>query len=348
MKQRINVPFEIKQLPQEEDPNFFRFEGFASTFGNIDLGDDVVMPGAFSESLTKRKPKLLWQHDMDDPLGVFESIEETPQGLKVLGKMPKSDTLVAGRVMPQMKVGSVDSMSIGFSLTDGGWYIKDGVRYITKATLWEISLVTMPMNPEARVTDMKRATTFKNLPLADRARPWDATAAMSRVREFTNSTDAPSARYKDAFFWFDQESPETFGSYKLQFADVIDGRLTAVPRGIFAAAAAMQGARGGVNIPDADRQPVMSHIARYYAKLDMTAPWEKSGYGVEEIEAMSARELEDVLRESGFSRGAAKKMTSKIKSDQRDADTEPDLRDAGSTEALVEGLKALATEFKTK
>jgi len=142
MRQRLNVPFELKQLPQQEDPDFFYFEGFASTFGNTDLGDDVVVAGAFTESLAKRKPKLLWQHDMDDPLGVFTAVEETPQGLKVTGKMPKADTLVAGRVMPQMKVGSVDSMSIGFSLGSSDWYMKDGIRYITKATLWEISLVT--------------------------------------------------------------------------------------------------------------------------------------------------------------------------------------------------------------
>jgi len=203
------------------------------------------------------------------------------------------------------------------------------------------------MNEDALVTSMKRATAFKDLPLADRARPWDATAAMNRVREFTNSTDKPSARYKDAFFWFDQEAQENFGSYKLQFADVIDGRLMAVPRGIFAAAGAMQGARGGVDMPQGDRQPVMNHIARYYSKMDMMAPWEKSGYGVEEIEALSVRDLEDILRESNFSRAAAKMMASKIKG-QRDAGTDDNLRDAGGAEALAKGLRSLTAEFGQK
>jgi len=346
MRATLNVPFEIKQLQETADPDFFMFEGFASTFGNIDLGDDVVVAGAFTESLMKRKPKLLWQHEMEDPLGVFTSIDETPDGLRVTGKMPKADTLVAGRVIPQMKVGSVDSMSIGFSLGSGGYYMKEGIRYITKADLWEISLVTIPMNPAAVVTAMKRATAFKDLPLAPRDHPWDGTAAMNRVRELTNSTDAPSARYKDAFFWYDQSAADQFGSYKLGFADVIDGRLTAVPRGIFAAAAAMRGARGGVDIPQADRAGVVNHINRYYAKMDMTSPLEKAGLGVEELKTLSERDLEDMFRESGIiSRKGATYLASLVKAGQRDADQSA-LRDAGSgAEALAQGLKSLAAKY---
>lgn len=152
-RNHINVPFEIKSMDDSDE--FFYFEGFASTFGNVDLGDDVMVRGAFSDSLAKRRPKLLWQHDMDDPLGVFDAVEETDTGLRVSGRMPKSDTFVSGRVIPQMQVGSVDSMSIGFSIPKGGSIIKDGIRYISKADLWEVSLVTLPMNPAAIVTGMK-------------------------------------------------------------------------------------------------------------------------------------------------------------------------------------------------
>jgi len=349
MRSHINVPFEVKQMPQEEDPNFFRFEGLASTFGNEDLGGDVVLPGAFTESLQKRKPKLLWQHEMEDVLGVFESVSEITEGLKVMGKMPKADTLVAGRVIPQMKVGAIDSMSIGFSLASDGYYMKEGIRYITKADLWEISLVTIPMNPKALIHDMKRATPFRDLPLAPRSHPWDSAAALRRVRELTGSADAPTPRYRNAFFWFDQNNEENFGSYKLPFADVIDGRLTAVPRGIFAAAAAMQGARGGVDIPDADRSAVEAHIARYYTKMEMTAPFEKSGLGVAELEAMSERDIEDLLRSSGvFSRKGATFMATKVKAALRDA-AEAEVQGDPATDwkALTAQLHELNAKLKT-
>jgi hypothetical protein len=62
----------------------------------------------------------------------------------------------------------------------------------------------------------------------------------------------------------------------LLIADVIDDRLTAVPRGVFAAAAVMQGSRGGIDLPDADIDRVKSHLAKYYAKMARTPPWDST------------------------------------------------------------------------
>jgi hypothetical protein len=61
----------------------------------------------------------------------------------------------------------------------------------------------------------------------------------------------------------------------LLIADVIDGKLTAVPRGVMAAAAVMQGSRGGVDLPKGDIDRVKSHLAKYYAKMDDTPPWDE-------------------------------------------------------------------------
>src|SRR5690606_26696281 len=83
------------------------------------------------------------------------------------------------------------------------------------------------------------------------------------------------ARYRRAFVWYDSANPENFGSYKLPIADVIDGELRAVPRAIFTAAAVVQGARGGVDIPDSDMPGVRNHLARYYRKMGETTPWER-------------------------------------------------------------------------
>jgi hypothetical protein len=117
-------------------------------------------------------------------------------------------------------------------------------------------------------------TAFQDLPLADRDREWDGDAAEGRVRSWAGAEDGPNEKYRDAFVWYDHEKQGNFGSYKLLIADVIDGRLRAVPRGVMAAAAVMQGSRGGVDVPSADVARIKSHLAKYYAKMDDTAPWE--------------------------------------------------------------------------
>ncbi|MDM7830266.1 hypothetical protein [Cellulomonas edaphi] len=117
-------------------------------------------------------------------------------------------------------------------------------------------------------------TSFQDLPLADRDREWDGAAAEKRVRAWADAQDEPNAKYRDAHVWYDADAKDNFTAYKLLIADVVDGRLTAVPRGFFAAAAVMQGSRGGVDLPAKDRDRVKSHLAKYYAKLGDTPPWE--------------------------------------------------------------------------
>jgi hypothetical protein len=118
-------------------------------------------------------------------------------------------------------------------------------------------------------------TSFQDLPLADRDRPWDGDAADKRVREWADATEEPDARYRDAHVWYDADNKNQFGAYKLLIADVIDGRLMAVPRAIMAAGNVMQGARGGVDLPKADIDRVKSHLAKYYDKMGDTAPWDR-------------------------------------------------------------------------
>lgn len=116
---------------------------------------------------------------------------------------------------------------------------------------------------------------FQDLPLADRDRAWDGAAAEKRVREWAGAQDEPNARYRDAHVWYDAGNKDHFTAYKLLIADVVDGSLVAVPRGVMAAAAVMQGSRGGVDLPDKDIQRVKNHLARYYKKMGDTAPWDE-------------------------------------------------------------------------
>ena len=118
-------------------------------------------------------------------------------------------------------------------------------------------------------------TTFQDLPLADRDRAWDGDDAEKRVRRWADAEEEPNAKYRDAHVWYDADQKDEFGAYKLLIADVIDGRLKAVPRGVMAAGNVMQGARGGVDLPAKDIDRVKSHLAKYYAKMGETAPWDR-------------------------------------------------------------------------
>ena len=110
--------------------------------------------------------------------------------------------------------------------------------------------------------------------MADRDREWDGDAADKRVRKWAGAEDEPNEKYRDAHVWYDADKKGNYTAYKLLIADVVDGKLKAVPRGVMAAGGIMQGSRGGVDLPDKDVDRVKSHLAKYYDKMDDTAPWE--------------------------------------------------------------------------
>lgn len=118
-------------------------------------------------------------------------------------------------------------------------------------------------------------TAFQDLPLADRDREWDGDAAEKRVRKWADAQDEPNQKYRDAHVWYDKDEKDNFTAYKLLIADVIGGKLEAVPRGVMAAGGVMNGARGGVDLPEDDIDRVKSHLAKYYKKMGETAPWER-------------------------------------------------------------------------
>jgi hypothetical protein len=117
-------------------------------------------------------------------------------------------------------------------------------------------------------------TSFKDFDLADADREWHSDAADKRVRKWADAEDEPNDKYRDAHVWYDAESTDNFTAYKLLICDVVNGKLRAVPRAVMAAGGIMQGARGGVDIPERDVDRVKSHLAKYYRKMDRTPPWE--------------------------------------------------------------------------
>ncbi|OWU85306.1 peptidase U35 [Oceanicola sp. 22II-s10i] len=129
-------------------------EGYASVFGAADQGGDVVGKGAYTVSLAAlagagRRVKMLWQHDPTQPIGVWDEVREDGRGLYVKGRVLES--VGRGReAIALLAAGAIDGLSIGYRTKRA---VKDdgGRRLLTEVELWEVSLVTFPMLPDARV-----------------------------------------------------------------------------------------------------------------------------------------------------------------------------------------------------
>jgi len=133
------------------------FAGYASLFNKEDMGHDIVLPGAFRESVRMRGPagiKMLFQHNPSEPIGIWEQITEDGRGLYVRGRL-MLDVGRAREVLSLMRAGALDGLSIGFRAIRARRDAKTGVRRLEKVDLWEISIVTFPLLPEARVAHVK-------------------------------------------------------------------------------------------------------------------------------------------------------------------------------------------------
>lgn len=133
------------------------FSGYASLFGVQDLAGDVVLPGAFRRTLERRGAdtiKLLYQHDPSTPLGRWLQIEEDGRGLRVVGRM-HAEIEKSREVLSLMREGILDGLSIGFRTVSARTDARSGLRRVAEVDLWEISVVTFPMLPGARITDVE-------------------------------------------------------------------------------------------------------------------------------------------------------------------------------------------------
>ncbi|MYZ50360.1 HK97 family phage prohead protease [Propylenella binzhouense] len=162
--------------PVEADGSF---SGYASLFGAADLARDVVVPGAFAASLKARGAagiRMLFQHDPALPIGVWRTIREDRRGLYVEGRLT-IEAAKAREVLALMRAGAIDGLSIGFRTVRGRTDARTGLRRLQEIDLWEISIVTFPMLPDARVTAVK-ASAAAGAGLAARLR--SAARAMRR------------------------------------------------------------------------------------------------------------------------------------------------------------------------
>ncbi len=152
----LTVPLEIKAVGEAGE-----FSGFASVYNTVDLGGDLVEPGAFSKSLSEQgaaRP-LLWSHNTAEPIGQV-NLSDTREGLRVTGKIAL-DVSRGKEIYSLLKQGIVRGLSIGYRTVQEK--VLDGVRHLRELKLFEVSLVTLPMCEAALVTSVKSITTIRDL-----------------------------------------------------------------------------------------------------------------------------------------------------------------------------------------
>ena len=270
-----------------------------ATLGVRDKDSDVTLKGAFADAGTVRVSRFNHSSAVRDdlPVGVATIRED---GDAVIAEGELNLDSAGGRELYETLKFEQDrevrsEWSYGFTVEDSeeGEQDEEKVRFLKKLTPFEVSPVMRAAGENTATLAVKEATDFGDLPLYDRDYSWSSGAAIGRVRKWASSDGSGDKekidwpKYSKAFFWYDPDDDESFGGFKLPFADITEDKLNAVPRGIFAVAAALQGARGGVDISEVDQDHIKDVVDRYYAKMreafddeSIIVPWAKSGEGL--------------------------------------------------------------------
>lgn len=338
----LDFGFEVKSIKAEGDTGFV--EGFASTFNNTDLVGDVIVRGAFTDTIrnitaAKGHIPMLWQHDRRNPIGKFraEHMSEDGKGLFVKGEINLK--VQQGReTFELLKADDISDFSIGFRTLEEEFDTARHVNIIQKIDLKEISLVTFPANIEAVVTGVKSVTPYEDLSILrcndgspNTKQDWDEGKAIENIKAFDGENTI--------YLWHDVENEKSFGV----ISDVIGGEIVVVPRAVFAAAGALAGMRG--EMADEEKAGVQRNIERYYEKMDLESPFKK-GLGPNELGRMSPKQIKSYMRANGFSNAGAEYASNMIKTGIKS------LSDLGGksqsdSDQTVTGLKELRDALKS-
>jgi len=196
--QTIEIPLEIKAASAAG-----KIEGYGAIFGVEDAGGDTIAPGAFTASIAKTKADgrplpMLWGHNPTDPVGSWHEFAEDAKGLFVKGQALVETT--RGRdTLAFVKAGVISGLSIGYRTLVDEIDREGDTRTIKEAELWEVSLVTFPMQSDARVLDVKALTGMTERDIERVLRDGgfsarEAKAVISRCADLGGARDAHANR----------------------------------------------------------------------------------------------------------------------------------------------------------
>lgn len=181
------------------------------------------------------------------------------------------------------------------------------LTYIDDPTPCELSITATPAINVPFLSIMRSiGRSATDLPIADTSTLWDSAKAVKRIREWATTTTVVDGEEKktvdwtkvgQAFFYVDSENADTMEGYKLPFADIIDGKLTAISQAIFTIGGILEGSMGGVDLPADDRPKVMARVQAWYHRLNRFAPWEADEKGNNKGKDRSMNEKIEVTTE---------------------------------------------------
>lgn len=169
------------------------FAGYASTFGNVDSTGDIVVRGAWAESIAAKKSvPLLFNHRVDNLIGRALELKEDEIGLRFSGRLTPGVQL-ADDTLRHLKAGALDGVSVGYRIQPGGAVMDGEIRRITRATLLEISVVVAPANTLARVdpASLKEAKSEREIEALLRDAGWSKSLACQLISAVKGLRDEP-------------------------------------------------------------------------------------------------------------------------------------------------------------
>lgn len=171
----------LKALSGQEEG---AFTGLAAVYGDVDLGGDRILPGAFSKSIADQPGTgfpLLWSHKGDEPIGTGR-VSDSRAGLMIEGKLLLADP-AAQRAYLHLQAGSIRGLSIGYSIPSGGSEYRDDIRVLKTVRLHEVSLVATPMAPRALVASVKSLSDARHVVRSFRTSDALGADALDELRE---------------------------------------------------------------------------------------------------------------------------------------------------------------------
>lgn len=154
-----NFNFNIKSLFINDKENTC-IKGYATVFNIVDNHNDIILKGAF-HSNELANIKLLWQHNISQPIGVIKHITEDEYGLKIEAEI-NNNIKLGSEISELIKQGAIEGLSIGFFIKQS-FLNESGKRVIKKANLAEISIVTFPANNKATIKEVKNDEAYQNI-----------------------------------------------------------------------------------------------------------------------------------------------------------------------------------------
>ena len=256
-----------------------KFQGYANIFDIVDRGGDVIHHGAFAKNLKEQgsRRKLLWQHDNKTPIGMVD-LGEDPVGLKVeegefmKGVAAAEDALAT--VAFWLAKGLTVEMSIGWTPVTGKTEVDDrGVYHVHEAIVYEVSIVTMAMNPESQLTSLKSSNGYANLPIGPDSGVWGPELALSAMDAAVSSGKLSSAARNQAFARVAGDTAEKSDLPFMIASLDATGRLVVNPTACARLAGRLHS--GPVDgLTAIEVSDLKKHLNRYLRTMDVTPPWE--------------------------------------------------------------------------